>query len=281
MTTAAPTFDEIPDPAVRRRQVAAVLRLELVRTLLGKRSFIVYFLALMPVGFLALLAFVILRGLGRGGGNPEILFAGIFQIFILRFVIFFGCAWTFTNLFRGEILDRSLHYYYLCPIRRELLVACKYAAGLLASLLVFVGCTVVSYVLLWLPHKADGMDHLLVDPGLSRLFQYAAIAALACVGYGAVFLLTGSFFRNPMIPAAVLWGWEWINSLLPPVLKKLSVIHYLISLCPVKVSEGSFAFIAEPTPWWISVPGLMVLTAGVLWAASRRARRSEILYGSD
>ena len=34
------------------------------------------------------------------------------------------------------------------------------------------------------------------------------VAALACVGYGAVFLMCGIFFRNPMIPAAVVWVWE-------------------------------------------------------------------------
>jgi hypothetical protein len=113
------------------------------------------------------------------------------------------------------------------------------------------------------------------------VLQYAAVAALACVGYGAVFLLTGTFFRNPMIPVAVVWGLEWINSLLPPILKKLSVIHYLLSLCPVKLPEGNFAFLAEPTPWWLSFPGLLALTGLVLWAATRRARRAEILYGSD
>jgi len=281
MTTAALGIDEMEDPALRRRQKVAVLKLELLRTLFGKRSFVVYLLALMPLGFLTLRAIAILRGWLRTGENPEIFFAGIYQVFFLRFAIFFGCAWTFTNLLRGEILDRSLHYYYLCPIRRETLIAFKYVAGLLATMLIFVSSTVLAYVLLWLPYRAEGMDHLLVDPGLARIFQYAAVTTLGCVGYGAAFLLTGTFFRNPMIPAVVLWGWEFINWLLPPILKKLSVIHYLLSLCPVKLSQGNFAFIAEPTPWYLSAPGLLALTGVVLWVAMRRARRSEILYGSD
>jgi hypothetical protein len=37
----------------------------------------------------------------------------------------------------------------------------------------------------------------------------------------------------------------------------------------------------EPTPAWISVPGLLIVTALVLFAASRRIRRMEISYGSD
>jgi hypothetical protein len=33
-------------------------------------------------------------------------------------------------------------------------------------------------------------------------------------------LIVGLFFRNPIIPALMLYGWEWINFLLPPLLKK-------------------------------------------------------------
>ena len=42
------------------------------------------------------------------------------------------------NLFRGEILDRSLHFYFLAPIRREVLMVGKFLAGLLATCTIFV-----------------------------------------------------------------------------------------------------------------------------------------------
>ena len=114
-----------------------------------------------------------------------------------------------------------------------------------------------------------------------QLFTYAGITLLACIGYGAFFIVVGLFFRNPIIPALALYGWEWLNFLLPPVLKKISVIHYLNSLVPVPLSEGPFAVVAEPTPAWISVPGLLIVTLLVLFVASRRIRRMEIRYGSD
>ena len=79
--------------------------------------------------------------------------------------------------------------------------------------------------------------------GLGQLLTYAGITMLACLGYGAFFLVVGLFIRNPIIPALLLYGWEWINFLLPPVLKKISVIHYLNSLVPVPVSEGPFAVV--------------------------------------
>jgi hypothetical protein len=42
-------------------------------------------------------------------------------------------AWAVHWLFRGEIVEKSLHYYFLSPMRRELLVAGKFLAGLITT----------------------------------------------------------------------------------------------------------------------------------------------------
>ena len=57
------------------------------------------------------------------------IFAGIFQFFYLRLAVFFGCLGMFVYLFRGEMTNRTLHYWFLAPARREVLLAGKYAAG--------------------------------------------------------------------------------------------------------------------------------------------------------
>ena len=54
--------------------------------------------------------------------RDSVMFASVFQFFFLRLAVFFGCLGIFMNLFRGEVLDRSLHFYFLAPIRREFLV---------------------------------------------------------------------------------------------------------------------------------------------------------------
>jgi hypothetical protein len=137
-------------------------------------------------------------------------------------------------------------------------------------------------LLLYFPHFYSESERFFLDgPGLGQLLTYAGITILACIGYGAFFIVVGLFFRNPIIPALVLYGWEWINFLLPPLLKKVSVIHYLQSLTPVPLSDGPFAVVAEPTPAWIAIPSLIVVTIIVLVAASYRIRHMEIRYGSD
>jgi ABC-type transport system involved in multi-copper enzyme maturation permease subunit len=288
MSAAETTISNKPKPnslpwQLWLRQIAAIMRLELKKNFFGKRAVLVYLLALMPIGLLLLIA--ILPPAAREWldfANYPALYAVIFNALILRTVIFFGCAWIFMNLFRGEIVDRSLHYYFLSSVRREVLVAGKYFSGLITALVLFTSVTVVSMLLMFFPHfYSASMRFFFEGPGLTHLLTYAGITILACIGYGAFFIVVGLFFRNPIIPALLLYGWEWLNFLLPPLLKKISVIHYLNSLVPVPISEGPFAVIAEPTPAWISVPGLLIVTAIVLIAAGTRIRRMEIRYGSD
>jgi len=262
------------------RQIGAIMRLDLKKNFFGKRSVLVYLLAAMPIGLLVLVEIV--NPLGRTSNQLFSIYSIFYNSMILRTVVFFGCAWIFMNLFRGEIVDRSLHYYFLSAVRREVLVAGKYLSGLLTSIVLFTTVTVVCMLLVFFAHFYSESSRLFLDgPGMSQLFWYVTITMLACVGYGAFFLVVGLFFRNPIIPALVLYGWEWINFLLPPLLKKISVIHYLNSLVPVPVSEGPFAVVAEPTPAWISIPGLLIVTALVLFLAGTRIRRMEVRYGSD
>src|SRR4051812_160694 len=262
------------------RQIGAILGLELKKNFFGKRSVLVYLLALMPIGLLVLVELI--NPLGRDTTQLPSIFSIFYNSMILRTVVFFGCAWIFMNLFRGEIVDRSLHYYFLSAVRREVLVAGKYISGVLTSVILFTAVTVASMLIVFFSHNYSTTSRFFFEgPGLGHLFWYVTITILACIGYGAFFLIVGLFFRNPIIPALVLYGWEWINFLLPPLLKKISVIHYLNSLVPVPISEGPFAVVAEPTPAWISIPGLLIVTVLVLFAAGTRIRRMEVRYGSD
>src|SRR6266480_326615 len=266
------------------RQVAAIMRLEVEKNFFGKRAVLVYLLAFMPIGLLLLIA--IMPPGTRDWldfAHYPVLFSIIFNALILRTVVFFGCAWIFMNLFRGEMVDRSLHYYFLSAVRRDVLMAGKYFSGLVTSIILFTGTTVISMLLLYLPHfYSQSVRFFLDGAGMGQLLTYVGITILACIGYGGFFLVVGLFFRNPIIPSLLLYGWEWINFLLPPLLKKISVIHYLNSLMPVPLSEGgALAVVAEPTPAWIAVPSMVVVTLIVLILAAYRTRHMEIRYGSD
>ncbi len=206
-------------------------------------------------------------------------FAGIYQAFILRIVIFLGCVAIFGNLIRREMLDRSLHYYFLSPVRRELLVAAKYLTGLIVAFVLFSISTAVAFLLAYLPHESNAVRQLLFSgPGLGHLASYLLVTFLACVGYGAVFLVFGFFFKSPAIPALVVFGWEGIHFLLPPLLKKVSVIHYLQSLCPVPIPAGPLAVMADAPSPWVAIPGLLVLALALVTISALKIRNMEITY---
>jgi len=265
------------------RQLGAIFRLEIEKNFLSRRSLLIYLIAFLPLFPLLLLAFVTpqtneFKDFNQYGITYSIIYNGL----ILRTLIFFGSAWIFMNLFRGELVDRSLHYYFLSAVRREVLVVGKYISGLATSIILFTTTTVVAMLLLYFPHfYSQSLRYFTEGRGFSQLLTYAGITILACVGYGAFFLVVGLFVRNPIIPALLLYGWEWLNFLLPPLLKKVSVIHYLNSLVPVPISEGPFAVIADPTPAYIAVPSMLVVTIIVLILAAYRIRHMEIRYGSD
>jgi ABC-type transport system involved in multi-copper enzyme maturation permease subunit len=268
---------------LRRRQLLALVRIELGRTLLAGRAFPLYAMALFPVAIAVLFNIVVAVTRTTPPTVPEMagLFAAVYQL-MLRSVVYFGCVWIFMNLFRGEIIDRSLHYYFLAPIRRDLLAAGKYVTGWLATTIVLATSTVATYGLMLLPGGgSEATEYLLGGPGAAHALTYAATTALACLGYGAVFLLIGLFFRSPVIPAVLIFLWEGINFMLPASLKKISVVFYLNSLAPVRTSEGPFALLAAPVPAWLALAGLLLFTALMLVIAGWRIRRMEISYATD
>jgi ABC-type transport system involved in multi-copper enzyme maturation permease subunit len=265
------------------RQIAAILRLEVEKNFLGRRSFLIYLITFLPLFPLLVLAVLTPPGNEWKDFNKYATIYGfLYNGLILRTVVFFGCAWIFMNLFRGELIDRSLHYYFLSAVRRDVLLIGKYISGLITSIVLFTSLTVVAMLLLYFPHfSSQSVRFFTEGQGLTQILTYAGITMLACVGYGAFFLVVGLFIRNPIIPALLLYGWEWLNFLLPPLLKKISVIHYLNSLVPVPMSEGPFAVIAEPTPAYIAVPSMLVVAGLVLLLSGYRIRHMEIRYGSD
>jgi ABC-type transport system involved in multi-copper enzyme maturation permease subunit len=218
--------------------------------------------------------------------QDSLIYATVFQFFYLRLAIFFGCVGIFMNLFRGELVDKSLHFYLLAPIRREVLVVGKYLAGLIATVVIFTTSTALQLWMLLLPYDASAY---LAGAGWHHIAAYLGVTALACLGYGSVFLAAGLLVRNPIIPAATVLLWESLVMFLPAALKKISVIFYLQSLCPVVAPPDRdmnplLALLvsnakAPPAAW--AITGLVVLTLVILALAGMRARRLEINYGTD
>ncbi len=271
-----------------RTQLQTIFRLEIKKNFFRWRGLWVYFLAFGPAAIIILHTIGSIMNPDRMGNHPidndTNVMAGIFRLFYLHLGIYFGCMGIFTRLFRGEMMERSLHYYFLAPVRRELLVIGKFLAGVVASSVIFSVAVAVSFVGMYAHYGAEGRQFIF-GAGLPQIGAYLSITVLACIGYGALFLLTGLLFKNPIVPAVVIALWESINGILPAWLKKLSVIFYLEPLCPVDVPTDGlmnlFLVSADPIPAYLAVPGLLIVSAAVLAYACLKIRTVEINYSSE
>lgn len=273
-----------------RRQIFAIMRIDLRKTFFAKRGLWIYLLAFAPeLPMIGHWAFS--RGQQQDKLAQDIqILAGIFQFFYLRIAVFFGCVGIFSNLFRGEMMDKSLHYYMLAPVRREVLVVGKFLSGLTAAVVIFGGSAVLMFPAMFWHHGRDLMNaYMITGPGTSHLISYFVAAALACLGYGSLFLAAGVLFRNPLLPAAGLLIWESINSFLPALLKKISVIYWLQSICPIPMpmphARGNIMALLvidiDPAPTQVAILNLLLISGFVLTWSALRARSLEIAYGTE
>ena len=274
----------------RWAQLRVLTRQELRLRVTGLWSLPPLLLAFGPA-FLLLFIVVIKHLLGSRNPDQVIVgslsdwrqaFAEVFHSLMLRVCVFFGCAAVFLNSFRSAVAGRYLHYSYLSPVRRELVVAAKYLSGLIFTGVAFM----LGSLAMWTTAHLDGplsetLPALLSAQGLRLGLTYAGIGLLGCVGYGAVFLALGLRFKNPIFPTLFLMVWESINLFLPAGLQKLSIIHYLQALGPIPAKTQLISVVASPTPAPLAIIGLLLITLGLLWLSMRWARGMELDYGSD
>jgi len=161
---------------------------------------------------------------------------------------------------------------------------------LIATCSIFVTSEILqTTAFLWAYRPSVRNLYLYQNHGLEHAGAYVGITVLACVGYGAFFLIAGMFFRNPIVPTAVILIWEGINPFLPAVLKQFSVIYYLKSLCPVDVPipPGTHPLLSllisnpEPISAPVAVFGLLTVALLALYISSLQVRRMEINYTTE
>lgn len=267
-------------------QISVLVRNEVRRNLFTKRRIWIYLLALIPV--LIILAHNIFDKYGIDPTqieNDTQVLAGIVQLYYFRLGIFFACMAIFTWLFRGEMVERTLHYQFLVPVRKEVLVVGKFLAGAIISIAVFETAILACFYFTYRRFGAAGHSYIFDGQGLSQLGSYLLVTALACVGYGAVFLALSLLFKNPVVPGVVLMGWEAIAPIFPAWAQRLSVTFYLKHLCPVSVPiQGPmaiFTVVAEPVSPSLAVFGLFCLTIAVLIFSCFLIHRLEITYTAE
>ena len=267
-------------------QVSILVRNEVRRNLFTRRRIWIYLLALVPA--LIILADDIFNRYNIDSAQIEYktqVLAEIIQLYYFRLGIFFACMAIFTWLFRGEMVERTLHYQFLVPVKREVLVVGKFLAGAVVAIALFETAVLACFGLMYSRFGSAGKAYVFDGPGLGQLGSYLLVTALACLGYGAVFLALSLLFKNPIIPGVVIMGWEAIAPIFPAWAQLLSVTFYLKHLCPVNLPITGplaiFTIVAEPAPASVAILGLVCLTIAILFLSCFLIHRLEITYTAE
>jgi len=267
-------------------QISVLVRMEVRRNLFTRRRIGFHLLAWIPVLFLLAHNIFDRRDIDPAQiENDTFTLAGIIQLYYFRLGIFFACMGIFTWLFRGEMVQRTLHYQFLVPVRKEVLVIGKFLAGAVISIALFETAVFACFCLTYSRFGSAGRSYVFDGPGLGQLGSYLLATALACLGYGAVFLTLSLLFKNPIIPGVMLLGWETISPIFPAWAQRLSVAFYLKHLCPVNLPiDGPmaiFTIVAEPVSPFVAVLGLLCLTVAILVLSCFLIHRLEVTYTAE
>jgi len=272
---------------VWRGQIGVLIQRELRRGLFTKRRIWIYLLAFTPT------LITLIHRVGQFSDAVDAnslrdetqVLAGIVQLYYVKLGLFFACMGIFSWLFRGEMVERTLHYAFLSPVRREVLVIGKFLAGAITAILLFETALLGCFYFIYSRFGALGTAYVFHGPGLRQMGAYALVIALGALGYGAVFLGLSLVFKNPIVPGALFFGWEAITPILPRSLQLLSITFYLKQLYPVRITPPGilslFTIEPEPLSWFATIGCLLCFTASILVFSCYRIRKVEITYTAD
>jgi len=230
--------------------IAATFAISFRRLLRSKFFLSNVVLASLPVGIAILIAVVFLSK-GSPGSIVDMhkIFQWLLRILYLGFILFFVANIFGFAVMRQELDDRTLHYFLLQPVSRWVLVAGKLAAYLVMSTGVCVISLWLTYLILTAPVYGIPalMTDLFADGRFVSLLKESGVVFLALLAYGTIAMLMGSLFKSGAY-AIVLLVWEAGLPYLPTPLKLWTVMHYLHSLLPERLTEQRplFELLGEP-----------------------------------
>jgi ABC-2 type transport system permease protein len=204
---------------------------------------------------------------------------GIFGVMIwmlfLRFIVPVLGVFYGTALIADEVEDKTITYLFTRPIPRGAVMAGKYLAYLVCTIMVVLPSVMIVYFLI-VPYGGGSIAASFPD-----LVKDLALLALGLIAYGALFAWVGARFKRPLLTGLIfVFGWEQAAMVFPGYLKRFTIAYYLQALVPHTMPSdnllGMLQAIVRETPSLLScLVSLAVITALFLWLAIRLVGKRE------
>ena len=184
-------------------------------------------LALLATFLPAMLA-VYYRIAGPDTTSPELVFSNV-MLFFLLFMLILVALFYGTALIADEVDNRSIICLLTRPVRKCLIVLSKFAAYMLQTSLVLIPPVVLVFLALATDNKMSGnfLDKL------SLFGKQLWVFTLALAVYGSIFTFLGTRLKRPVLSGLLFaFGWEKMVLVVPGIIRRFSVVHYLLSVFP-------------------------------------------------
>lgn len=209
-------------------------------------------------------------------------YEGFLRTLYLHFVVFFIATILGSSVMRQDREEQTLHYLFLQPVARWMVIVAKLGAYLVVSSAVCVGSLWLTYLAMALPHCGLGAvtTDLFVQGRAAILARESMVLVLGLLAYGSFALLMGNYFKNATY-ALLLLAWEAGLPYLPSTLKFWTVMHYLQSLMPERLNEQRpmFELLGEPATTAMSLAVLLLVPCVFIGISIFTFRYRECLYG--
>lgn len=174
-----------------------------------------------------------------------------------------------------EIEDQTLSFLLMRPIQKLKLLLSKFLAYLVGSVL-FIAPSHLIFTLIIATHPKMPENVLF---HLSMSMKYLAVIILGLLAYGSIFVVLSVSFKHPILWGLLIaFGWEKITIAVPGNIKKISVIHHLLSIFLKRNLSNRAQMLlkqTELTTGWIAISILLMITLVFLCLGVQLFQRRE------
>jgi ABC-2 type transport system permease protein len=186
-------------------------------------------------------------------------YEGLVQALFFPMVLLIITLLLAVPLFREEIDQQTLSYLLTRTLGKPFTVAGKYIGYVVAALLVLLPPVLVTFgiVAIWGQPPAGMLNGVLAALSVATV--------LGILAYGAFFLFLGIITRNALIIGLFYaFIWEYLIGGLTGIAPDLSIMHYLLSIPALWVSQGPLSTFSTKLVIWQVIAGPMIFAVAVL-----------------
>lgn len=207
------------------KAIAVIFEITFSQTIKSKKTIFMIMLAFLPV----FLTFYFRLAQPNHIVLPSFVLFHIMTFFLL-FVSMLIALFYGTSIIGDEIDNKTITYLFTRPIPKYVIAIGKFISYLVGVLLILIPPILISFLVILSDSRMAGDYSYTVNTFANQL----GVIILALIVYGAIFMFFGSRLRHPVIAGMLLaFGWEKITLIVPGIIRKFSVVHYLISSFPI------------------------------------------------